>query len=229
MRYQQLARSTSGAFVSTVLLLASQAPPIFAAPSTDPAAIAQAYGEMYVFMLNVAAGNDGQMRDPAFDQKLIQVLADEMLTAYPNMSDDQQQSFAGPPDLRDDVWQNWPALPIATRRVIQQQLAAVVQQRLAGVPCNVYIALARAHLVPRGQYFRANRQRFLQCRNEEAQLAGASNTGQQTAQPTADEQHQEFVRQWNAQLEHHVFIMNLIGTAFGGGRQCITYGYQPCV
>ena len=151
-----------------------QATPTHAAPGPDALAIAQAYGELSVFILDVAAGHDGKPRSPAREKGLANAFARQMLSAYPSLSVDQQQAAAELPSLRDQVQQVWPTLPVYQRNQLQQQWATVVEDTLSSAPCTVFYRLARAYLMPADDYWQRTNERSVQCWNayRQAQTAG---------------------------------------------------------
>src|ERR1700687_2951818 len=57
----------------------------------DPQTTASAYGDLSVFILNVAAGNDGVPRQPEAEQTFRDVFAQPVLAAYTSLSPDDQQ------------------------------------------------------------------------------------------------------------------------------------------
>src|SRR5262245_48852217 len=114
----------------------------------DVSAIAQAYGELSVFVLNVAAGNDGRPRDPVGEQAFTDAFAQHVLAAYPGLGPERQQALSELPALRAELRQLWPTMPSEQRQAVQQEFAAGVEAGLSEVPCDVYDALARAYLLP---------------------------------------------------------------------------------
>src|SRR5919199_960846 len=131
---------------AAALLAATWATPLLAAPGPDPLdtpqggglpdvqSIAQAYGDLSVFVLNVAAGHDGQPRDPVGEQAFATAFAQQVLTVYPSLAPEQQQSLAELPAVDDQLRQLWPTLPIEYRQAVQQQFAPEVEALVLDVP-----------------------------------------------------------------------------------------------
>jgi hypothetical protein len=221
--------------VVTALLAATWATPILAAPGSDPLntpqggglpdvqAIAHAYGDLSVFVLNVAAGHDGQPRDPAGEQAFANAFAQQVLTVYPSLPPEQQQSLSELPTLDAELRQLWPTLPVEQRQGLQQQFATGVEATVLEVPCDVYDALARAYLVP---YDPARDDELVdhlvQCWREHPELA-KSRDGRDLAPEMARRQtqsggvgsHEVFVGMMNAQTIQHAGTMNMISIMSG--------------
>jgi hypothetical protein len=221
MRTLRSIRSTLLALASATLLLASRATPIHAAPGPDAVAIAVAYGQLSVFILDVAAGNDGRPHDPAGESEFIDAFARQVLSVYPSISVEQQQALAELPGVRDELQQLWPTLPVAQRRQIQRAWAAAVEDGLASVRCDVYDALARAYLLPGGPYKEANLDRLVQCWNAYPELAW-SRDGRNLAAERAQRQagggsDQAYVALMNAETTSYAGTMNMISIMSGSG------------
>lgn len=218
---------------AAALLAASWATPLLAAPGPDPRdvpqggglpdvpAIAAAYGDLSVFVLNVAAGHDGQPRDPDAEQAFAGAFAQHVLGLYPNLGAEQQQSLAELPALDAELHQLWPTLPLDQRRSLQQQFAAGVEASLPDIPCDVYDALARAYLLPSDPAHDEEMvDHLVQCWNQHPELA-KSRDGRDLAAERAQRQsggvdsHQVFVGMMNAQTTQHAGTMNMISIMSG--------------
>lgn len=193
------------ALASTILLLAARAVPTQAAPSPDAMAIAQAYGDLSVFILDVAAGHDGRPRSPASERALAKAFARQMLSAYVSLSVDQQQAAAELPWLRDQVQQAWPILPVDQRTQLQQQWAAVVEDGLSTAPCSVLYRLARAYLMPADDYWQRTNERSVQCWNAywQPQTVGR--------QPAAVSSYEAARLLTNLEMSNHEAMMSFFG------------------
>jgi hypothetical protein len=162
------------------LLILGQSAPVFAQSSPsefDTGAIAGAYGDLSVFILNVAAGLDGVPKDPQGEQVFHDAFAQQLTSAMSNLDPQDQQALAQLPQLRTTVLSAWPTLPSAQRAAIAEQWRQNVQSQLADVPCPMYDALARAYLLPGGDAatIKANGDRLVQCWNEHPELARGRN------------------------------------------------------
>jgi len=112
-----------------------------------------ASGDLWVCVLNVAAGNDGMPQQPEAEQAFKEVFAQPVAAAYPSLSADDQQSLAQLAVLDAQLHQAWPSLPVQQRFAARDQWAAAVQSQMVGAPCELIDALARAQLLPSfGQY-----------------------------------------------------------------------------
>ena len=222
--------------IAAALLATLWATPILAAPGPDALntpqggglpdvqAIAQAYGELSVFVLNVAAGHDGQPRDPAGEQAFANAFAQQMLAAYPSLPADEQQALADLPVLRTQLRQVWPTLPVEQRQMLQQQFAAGVESSLPDMPCDVYDALARAYLLPADPaQDQAMVDHLVQCWREHPELA-KSRDGRDLAPEMARRQagatggvssHEAYVGLSNALTTQHAATMNMWETFSG--------------
>jgi hypothetical protein len=187
----------------------------------DVAAIAQAYGELSVFVLNVAAGYDGEPRDPVGEQAFTNAFAQHVLAAYPTLGPSQQLALAELPALRAELRQLWPTLPLEQRRALQQQFAAGVEVTVMDVPCDVYDALARAYLLPADPVHDDELvDHLVQCWNEHPELA-KSRDGRDLAAEKARRQaggagnHDVFVGMMNAQTTQYAGTMNMISIMSG--------------
>jgi hypothetical protein len=226
----RLIRLTS---VGAALLAATWATPLLAVPGPDPLntpqggdlpkveAIAAAYGDLSVFVLNVAAGHDGQPRDPAGEQAFATAFGQQVLAAYPGLAPEQQASLAELPTLDAQLRQLWPTLPVDQRRAVQQQFAAGVEANLSQVPCDVYDALARAYLLPSDPaHDQEMVDHLVQCWREHPELA-KSRDGRDLAAERAQRQaggdgnHEVFVGLMNAQTTQHAGTMNMLSIMSG--------------
>src|SRR5436305_127559 len=140
---------------------------ITAAPATaatDARAVANAYGDMVVFVLNVAAGNDGQPQKPDGEQTYRAALADQFAQAYAKLGADDQQSLSALPLVDQQLHDAWSTLPEDQRLAVRDQWAASVQEMANAMPCDLFDGLARAQLLPSfGQYEQPNISRLRQC------------------------------------------------------------------
>jgi len=154
-------------------------------PSTaDGSTVADAYGDLSVFILNVAAGLDGTPKNPQAEQLFHDAFAQQLLAAWPAMNADDQTALGQLPQMRAVIRTSWPSLPDDQRAQIAEQWRQMVQSQLSGVPCPLYDALARAYLLPGGdsQTVAANRDRLVQCWNQFPELARGQNGEDLSAQ-----------------------------------------------
>jgi hypothetical protein len=205
------------AFAASALVLAAQVAP--ANEVVDPASIAQAYGDLSVFVLNVAAGNDGTPRDPAAEQAVANAFAAQFFEAYSGT--DAPGDFAQLPQLRTALREVWATLPPEQRATMRDQWAAGVQASLPSVPCPAFDALARAYLLPAyGSYKDVNGERLVQCWNEHPELA-KSRVGRDLAaerarmQQSAGGDHAAYVALMNAETTRYAGTMNMISIMSG--------------
>jgi hypothetical protein len=206
-------------------LTLSTAAPAFAqsdAPtSVDPAAVADAYGTLSVFILNVAAGLDGVPRDPQGEQVFHDAFAQQMLTAFAGLNTQDQQSLAQLPGLRTAVLTAWPQLPDSQRSAIAEQWRQSVQSDLPGVPCPMYDALARAYLIPGGDAatVKANGDRLVQCWNQYPELARGRNGedlyAQRQQQQSAAGSDTIYRGLMNAEVTNYAGTMNMLSIMSG--------------
>src|SRR5437868_5581581 len=115
LRLVHSSRSTGLALAIASVLLAAQVAPSRAASGSDLPTMAEAYGEYWLFVLNVAAGNDGQSVAPAGEREIVNEFATDVLNAYQAMSVEQRQALAEYPARRDLVQQVWPTLSPSQR------------------------------------------------------------------------------------------------------------------
>ncbi len=177
MRLPQFPRATFFALGSATLLLLSQATPIHAASGPDLPTIAEAYGEYWLFVLNVAAGNDGQSVAPAGEQAVVNKLARFVVNSYRGMNSVKRREFAQYPARRDELYQVWPTLRVSQRSQIQQEWAAEMEPGFLAASCDVVDMLSRAFLVPAGEFSDMNYNRLLQCWSGQQQSSGGAAGG----------------------------------------------------
>jgi hypothetical protein len=211
--------SLVSSFATTALVLAAQiAPP---SEVVDAPSIAQAYGEVSVFVLNVAAGLDGHPRDAAAEQAVANTFAQQMFEAYPTLDAETQANFAQLPQLRTALRQVWPTMTPEQRTEVRDQWAAGVQASLPSLPCAAFDTLARAYLLPAyGSYKEVNGDRLVQCWNEHPELA-RSRDGRDLAaerarmQQSAGGDHATYVGLMNAETTRYAGTMNMISIMSG--------------
>jgi hypothetical protein len=166
------ARLTSLLVLASLLLAAVQpglAQPVSA--QADPQAIATAYGDLAVFILNVAAGNGTESPKPERQQVFRQAFAEQFAAMYPALGPDDQQSLASLPAVDIQIQQLWPSLPADQRQAMRDAWAAPVQNMVAGAPCELFDAMARAQLVPSfDAYKQPNIDHLLQCWHDHPEL-----------------------------------------------------------
>ena len=183
----------------------------------DPDAIAWAYGDLSVFILNVAAGNDGIPQQPDREQAFAELFAQQFASSYGQLAPAVQQTYAELPATSTELRQAWPSLPLPQRLALRDQWAASVQPTVANAPCELFDAMVRAQLVPSfEQYKPTNVARLQQCWRQHPELtqdaqerAGASgSTG-----GTGD--HATYVGMMNANILSYTAGMNIasMGTA----------------
>jgi hypothetical protein len=137
----------------------------------DAQTVAAAYGDLSVFILNVAAGNGGQPQKPEREDAFRQAFAEQFAGQYAGLGPDDQQALAGLPLLDVQVHQVWPSLPAEQRRAFRDRWAAAVQDMVSSAPCDLFDALARAQLLPSfDQYKQTNVNHLLQCWHDHPEL-----------------------------------------------------------
>ncbi len=99
----------------------------------------------------------------AGEQAFQRLFGEQLLLVYPELDADRQQALAVLPRTRDELAQAWPQLAGAQRRAIAQEWAAGVEPMLADMPCELYVALERAELVPSGPYEQVNAAQLFAC------------------------------------------------------------------
>lgn len=210
----------AAAGLASLLVLAS-APGLFAA--SDPLPVADAYGDLAVFILNVAAGNDGVPQQPQAEQTYRHAFAELFAGSYANLQPDEQESLATLPVLDSQLHAAWPNLPLDQRNGLRDEWAAGVQQMTADMPCDEFDGLARAQLLPSyGQYQQTNINRLRQCWHDHPELthdsqeqASGQNYGFSSAGVAGGGSHSTFMAMFNANLYSYTAGMNSasMGTA----------------
>jgi len=217
--------SLLAAIATSALIVVAQAAPspdAATSSSTDPATIAQAYGDVSVFILDVAAGNDGTPRDPAAEGAFASVFADQLLQSYPGLDPQAQRAFAQLPQLDTSLRQAWATLPTDQRLAVRDQWAEAFQANLASVPCDAFDALARAYLLPtESQYMKVNSDRLVQCWNDHPELARSRDGRDLAAERAQNNQaasggdHAAFVGLMNAETTRHAGTLNMLSIMSG--------------
>src|SRR5919199_1141260 len=165
-----------GPLLATAVLLST----ILAAPAlaqqdsldVDAENAAAAYGDLSVFILNVAAGNDGVPQKPEGEAAFKQLFAQPVADAFADLSPEDQQSLVALGTFDLQLHQAWSSLPTDQRLALRDQWAAGVQQMVSNAPCELFDAMARAQLLPSfGQYKQTNINRLLQCWHDQPELA----------------------------------------------------------
>jgi CheY-like chemotaxis protein len=194
-----------------------------ALPTPDGQPVAAAYGDLSVFVLNVAAGNDGVPQQPEAEQAFKDVFAQLVAAAYAGLSPDDQQRLAQLALLDAQLHQAWPGLPVQQRLAARDQWAASVQSQLADAPCELFDAVARVQLVPSfGQYKQPNLDRLVACWNEQPELAKDSQGNALPARGGGSAgSHAAFVGLMNANTMNYAASMN-IASNIGGGAYTYT-------
>jgi hypothetical protein len=217
-----------GPLLATAVLLST----ILAAPAlaqqdsldVDAENAAAAYGDLSVFILNVAAGNDGVPQKPEGEAAFKQLFAQPVADAFPDLSPEDQQSLAALSTVDLQLHQVWSSLPSDQRLALRDQWAAGVQQMVSNAPCELFDAMARAQLLPSfGQYKQTNINRLLQCWHDQPELArdgqerasAESYANGGSAAPSAGGDHGTFMAMMNANMYRYTASMNIasMGTA----------------
>jgi len=230
-------------FSALALALTLQALPVLAAPGDPPAgtdqadalnipqggnvpsapdgaATADAYGDLSVFILNVAAGLDGVPRNPEAEQAFHDAFAQQLADALPGLDPSDQQALAQLPQLQAAVRTGWGGLPAAQRAAIAEQWRQGVQSELASVPCPLYDALARAYLLPGGDAatVASNRNHLVQCWNDNPELArgqdGHDLAAERNRQATSDGS-SVYRGLMNAEVTRYAGTMNMLSIMGG--------------
>jgi len=187
--------------------------------ASDPQAIASAYGDLSVFVLNVAAGNDGVPQHPDEEAAFSQVFAQQFAGSFASLGQSEQATYAGLPETMRQIHQAWPSLPVQQRLGLRDQWAAAVQPTVASAPCELFDAMVRAQLVPSfEQYKSTNIAHLKDCWRQhpeltlDAQERAAANGGN-SAGGTGD--HATYVSMMNANMLSYTAGMNIasMGTA----------------
>ena len=187
-------------------------------PTPDGPTLAAAYGDLSVFVLNVAAGNDGVPQQPEAEQVFKNVFAQPVAAAYTGLSPDDQQHLAQLALLDAQLHQAWPGLPVDQRLAARDQWAAAVQGQVANAPCELFDAMARAQLLPSfGHYKQPNLDRLVQCWQQQPELAKDRQGNALPAQGQGGMgSHAAFVGLMNANTMNYAASMN-IASNIGGG------------
>jgi hypothetical protein len=212
------------AIAATALAASLQLSSTSAHAQADPQAVAAAYGDLSVFILNVAAGNDGQPQKPDREQIFKQAFAAQFADMFASLTPDDQQALASLPQVDAQLQQLWPSVPDDQRRQLRDQWAASVQSMVASAPCDLFDAMARAQLLPSfDAYKQTNINRLLQCWQDHPELtqdpqerasAAGFASGRQSGSPTAGD-HATYMAMFNANMLSFTAGMNSasMGTA----------------
>ncbi len=205
-------------FAAFVALAAS---PALANPESDARSVGLAYGDLTVFILNVAAGNDGTTYNASAEDAVRQSLADPVAAAFVSLSADDQQALLQLATIDSQLRQLWPSLPDATREALRDQWAAQVQPIAVNMSCEDFDAMARARLLPSfDQYRDVNVQHLRDCWRQYPELAPeVPAAGSSTARGTGD--HGAFVAMMNANMMNFAANMN-VASNIGGGQWTYT-------
>jgi hypothetical protein len=98
----------------------------------DVDAISEKYGDLSIFILNVAAGLDGVPEEPQAEQVFRDAFAQQMAATLPSLDPSDQQALAQPPQLRSAVQSASNCLPETQRAQIAEQWRQSVQSELPG-------------------------------------------------------------------------------------------------
>jgi hypothetical protein len=209
--------------ISLLAMVVVTAGPASAAPSADGQAVADAYGDMLVFVLNVAAGNDGQPQKPDGEQTFKAALAEQFAGQYATLSAADQQSLAVLPEVAAQLHQAWPLISEEQRNATRDQWAASVQPMAVQMPCELFDALARAQLLPSyGEYTQTNINHLRQCWHDHPELtqdpeerSSGANYGSSNAGGPSMGSHSTYMAMFNANLYRYTASMNIasMGTA----------------
>jgi hypothetical protein len=190
----------------------------------DAVTAAAAYGDLSVFILNVAAGNDGVPQKPEGEAAFKQLFGEPVADAFSSLSPDDRQALVALGTFDAQLHQAWSSLPDDERTALRDQWAGEVQQMVSNAPCELFDAMARAQLLPSfGQYKQTNINRLLQCWHDQPELTrdsqerasavGYANGG--AAAPSAAGDHGTFMAMLNANMYRYTASMNIasMGTA----------------
>jgi hypothetical protein len=185
--------------------------------SSDGEAIAWAYGDLSVFILNVAAGNDGVPQQPDGEDAFNELFAQQFAASYAQLSLSDQQSYASLPATALQIRQVWPSLPLEQRLALRNQWAANVQPMVANAPCELFDGLVRAQLVPSfEQYKSTNIAHVQQCWREHPELTkDAQERAVATGSAGGTGDHATYIGMMNANTLNYTASMNIasMGTA----------------
>jgi hypothetical protein len=206
---------TSMLAAATIALAAS---PAFADTSSDARDVGLAYGDLSVFILNVAAGNDGTTYNASAEDAVRQGLADPVAAAYPSLVPSDQQTLMQLAALDGQLRQVWPTLPDAQRGALRDQWAAQVQPIAVNMSCQDFDAMARARLLPSfGQYKDVNIKHLQDCWRQHPEL----EPDFQRSAPSSTGDHATYVAMMNANMMNFAANMN-IASNIGGGEWTYT-------
>jgi hypothetical protein len=193
----------------------------------DPQSVALAYGDLSVFVLNVAAGNDGVTYNAPAEAAVRDALAEPVAAAYPSLSADNQQTLVQFALLDAQLHQAWPSLPDTQRGALRDQWAAQIQPVVSGMTCEDFDALSRARLLPSfGHYHDLNLHHLLECWNQHPELARDNQgnplqRGSASASAGGSGSHAAFVSMMNANMMNFAANMN-IASNMGTGEWSYT-------
>jgi len=190
----------------------------------DPQAVAVAYGDLSVFILNVAAGDDGVTYNASAEEAVREALAQPVVLAYSSLSADDQQTLAQLALLDTQIRQAWPGLPDAQRAALRDQWAAQIQPVATTMACEDFDALSRARLLPSfGEYYKVNLNHLLECWNQHPELArdNQGNALQRGSSGGGVGSHAAFVSMMNANMMNFAANMN-IASNMGTGEWSYT-------
>src|SRR5690349_8644720 len=152
------------AFTLIAATIALAASPAFADTNSEARSVGLAYGDLSVFILNVAAGNDGTTYNASAEDAVRQGLAEPVAAAYPSLAPNDQQTLMQLAALDGQLRQVWPTLPDVQRGALRDQWAAQVQPIAVNMSCQDFDAMARARLLPSfGQYKDVNIKHLQDC------------------------------------------------------------------
>jgi len=207
-------------FVFAALVLAAPLSAAHAQQAIDPTTVADAYGDLSVFILNVAAGLDGTPRSPDDERLFHDAFAETLLSAWPSLGPDDQATLGQLPRLRSTVRAAWPRLTEEERDQIAEQWRPMVQSELAGVPCQTYDALARAYLLPGGDSatIAANRDHLVECWKQHPELARGENgedLSVERQRQDASDGDTAYRGMMNAEVTNYAGTMNMLSIMSG--------------
>jgi hypothetical protein len=185
----------------------------------DTRTVASAYGDMSVFILNVAAGNDGVPQQPDAEQTFKDAFSNQFATLYASLSADDQQALDALPLLDAQIHQVWPNLPVDQRLALRNDWASSVQNMVADAPCDLFDGMGRAQLLPSfDAYKQTNVARLRQCWRDHPELTRdsqerASVSGSPVTAGVGD--HATYMAMFNANMLSFTAGMNTasMGTA----------------
>jgi hypothetical protein len=203
-------------------VVALGATPAFAAggQNLDAQTVSLAYGDLMVFILNVAAGNDGTTYNAPAEDAVRHDLAQPIAAAYATLSPDDQQSLGQLAVFDAQLRTVWSSLPDAQRGALRDQWAAQIQPMAMNLSCADFDSMARARLLPSfGQYKDPNVQHLRDCWRQHPELASADERGPSSSGSSGD--HGTFVAMMNANMMNYAANMN-IASNIGGGEWSYT-------